>query len=417
MTNTKAGKKFQIFLFFVLNVLFQINVLGQKCKDYLIYDFADPVKNYGIDTTGNWWILTQPYSGGFRYIINTIEYPIFNYVSKIQFSPNGEDWAFYANDFSNMFIVTPDTIISFFAEKFIDFGFNQNGSTYYWVIANGIETEIHFNNRVVKTINNVEKVFINNEASKFAMKIRRGNVYILATDDYETDFFDEIQPLGFFEDNSFIFAARKGKYWQIYRDKKPIYEPLEYIIEARINNKGTTAAFLVRNTIGDAFSLILSDEFSEILTSSPYDNCSNLTLHPFEPLVAFLSVKNGNYNIVYGNSEINLGNFPAYPYFTNDGSELLFSFCNIDCYLYVDGIRQTIPSGLISTQKIARKPKSTTFCIGSSTGMIMYDYYSAIQYTGTLVDEVSKPVYVYRDSSYQALGKIGNKIYLLTCKP
>lgn len=417
MTNTIFGKKFQIFQIFVSIALLSINVFGQKCKDYLVYNFAEPVKNYGIDTTGNWWILTQPYSGEYRYIINTIEYPIFNYVSKIVFSPDGEKWAFFADDFVNMYLVTQDTIINFFAEKLLDFGFNQNGSVCYWVITNGIESEIHFNNRVVKVTNFVDKVFINPKGDKFALVLRRGNFFILATDTFETDYFDEIKPLGFFEDDSFIYAGKIGKYWQIFQDKKPISELLEYVIDAKINFKGTVAAFLVRNTIGDALSLLISDEFSETITSTPYDNCSNLVLHPFEPLIAFLAMKNSNYIIVYGNSEINLGTFPAYPYFTNDGVELLFSYCIIDCYLYVDGIRQTIPSGLISTQKIARKSKTTTFCIGSTVGMIMYDYFSGVQYMGTLVDEMTEPVYVYRDGSYQALGRIGNKIYLLSCRP
>lgn len=417
MTNTVIGKKFQIFQILVLIALLSSNVYGQKCKDYLVYDFAEPVKNFGIDTTGNWWILTQPYSGGYRYIINTIESSIFNYVSKIVFSPDGENWAFYANDYANMYLVTQDTIINFFAEKLLDFGFNQNGSVYYWVITNGIESEIHFKNRIVKVTNFVAKVFINPKGDRFALVLRRGNFFIIATNDYETDYFDDIKPLGFFEDDSFIFAGKKGKYWQIFRDKNPVSELLENIIDAKINFKGTVAAFLVRNTIGEALALLISDEFSEIIASSPYDNCSNLALHPFEPLIAFLAIKNSNYIIVYGNSEINIGSFPAYPYFTNDGSELMFSYCNIDCYLYVDGIRHTIPSGLIGTQRIARKPKTTTFCIGSSTGMIMLDYFSGVQYMGTLVDEMSEPVYVYRDGSYQALGRIGNKIYLLTCRP
>lgn len=417
MTNTVIGIKFQIFQFFVLIALLSIDVLGQKCKDYLVYNLADPVKNYGIDTTGNWWILTQPYSGGYRYIINTIEQPIFNYVSKIVFSPDGEKWAFYASDFTNMYLVTQDTIINFFAEKLLDFGFNQNGSIFYWVIFNGIESEIHFNNRIVKFTNLVDTVFINLKGNKFASVLRRGNSFVIATDNYETDYFDEIKPLGFFEDDSFIYSAKKGKYWQIFRDKKPISNLLGNVIDAKINFKGTTAAFLVRNPNGNAFSLQINDEFSETITSIPYDNCFNLALHPFEQLIAYLAMKNNNYIIVYGNSEINIGSFQAYPYFTNDGTELLFSYCNIDCYLYVDGIRQIIPGGLIGTQKIARKPKTTTFCIGSSTGMVMYDYFSGVQYMGTLVDELSEPVYVYRDGSYQALGRIGNKIYLLTCQP
>lgn len=404
-------------LAFVFLVLIFQNVFAQKCKDYLIYDYADPIVDYGIDTTGSWWIQTTPFTGGYRYIINSEENPIFRKIWPIKFSSNGENWIYIASDMVNTFIITSDTTISIYAQSIYEYGFNQNGKNPYWVISNGIETEIHFNNQIARILNYYGPVIINPKGDKYAVVLQRGNQFLIATNNFETDYFEQVKPLGFLEDDSFVFAGKKGNFWQIYRNKMPISELLESIIETKINPKGTVAAFLVRNTVGDAMCFLYSDEFNDVVISRPYDNCSYLALHPFEPLVAYLAEKNNNFFMVYGNTEYNLGNFTAYPFFSNDGSELLYSYCNIECYLFVDGQRFTVPSGLLTQRRIVRKPKTTTFCISSSTGMIMYDYFSGIQYSGTLTDEMTEPVYVYRDASYQALGRIGNKIYLLTCKP
>lgn len=398
-------------------MLMVCNLSAQKCSDYLIYDLADQISSYGIDTTGSWWILTQPYSSEYRYIINTEEYPSFKAVWPIKFSSDGENWVFAARDNINYYIITRDTIITFYTQDYFDYGFNQNGLIVYWVYSNGIETEIHFNNRVVKTLNYQGQIYINPKGDKYAAILKRGNSFVITTENFETDYFDDIKPLGFFIDDSFLYAGRKGKHWQIFRDKKPISELLENIIDGKINKNGTSAAFLARNTVNEALCILISNEFSDFAISTPYNNVSYLALHPSEPLVAYLAEKNGSYYIVYGSTEFNLGNFQAFPFFSTDGSELLFYYCNIECYLFINGQRYSVPSGLLSKPTIMRKPKTTTFCISSSTGIIMYDYFSGTQYTGTLVDEMSEPVYVTRDGSYQALGRIGNKIYLLTCKP
>jgi hypothetical protein len=91
--------------------------------------------------------------------------------------------------------------------------------------------------------------------------------------------------------------------------------------------------------------------------------------------------------------------------------------CDIECYFYVDGKRNTLPGGITCAQDVARKPKTTTIAYTNYTNLVLLDFFTNIQYSGMMVDKGTKAMYNWKSGRYEALGEINNKIYLLTCRP
>lgn len=400
-------------LFFV-----QQHIWTQKCKDFLIFDGSEKVVSFGIDTTGNWWILTQPFFDEYRLIISGESTQSFKEIQNLTFSPDGSNWAFFGRTATNWLFVLPDTSISLFAETVLSLGFSQNSENYYFAYQNGTETTIVFGSKQIRITNFNGKVYTNYDGTRIAFVLSYGKMSsIVIPNEFESEKFDEVKPLGFWYDNDFIYAGRKGNFWQIYKNHNPISEEFVQLIDMKINNRGNCAVFIIKRNENDFVAVLYSDIYSEPLTSKSYDYITNLQLHPTEPLVTFLATKGINKYIVYGNVEYPIGNYEAFPQFTFDGSEIFYCFCNIECYFYVDGNRYTLPGGISCNNQIARKPKTTTIAFANYTSLVLLDYFLNIQFSGMMVDKIIQPIYNHRTKRYETLGEINNKVYLLTCEP
>ncbi len=405
-----------LILFAIINT---IPMFSQKCKDYLIFDGSEEIVAYGLDTTGVWWLKTRPFAGEVRYIVNEYETRTFKEVTPLAISYDGEAWVFFGRDHINWYLVTPDTSMSVFAERIIDYGFSKNSESIYYAIQNGNETEVLFSDKSLRITNFFGKIYPNWDGTQVAFVLKYGNQKsIVKSDGFQSEAFDDLIPVGFWHDNSFIYCARRGQLWQIFKDKKPITEEFSKIIEYNINLRGTSAAFLVTNTTGYGLALLISDDLNQVQFSREYESVSNLALHPTEPMIIFAAKQQTNNYIVYNGIEYPLGEFQAIPSFSFDGKEILYRYCNIECYLFVDGQRITLPPAVASSNfEIARKSQTTTIAFSNKINMVMLDYSNGVQYSGMMVDSSNNPIYDWRSGLYISLGLLGNKVYLLTCKP
>ncbi len=402
-----------IIIFFLTHLAW-----SQKCRDYLIYDDVEKVQTFGIDTSGNWWILTKPYMNDYRLIISGTKTEVFKEIKHLTFSPDGKKWAFFGKTTTNWNFVSSDTIIPLFAEEVLAIGFSNNSEKVFYAFKNGVETTICYDNKVIKFTNFWGKIFANYDGSKIALTLQVGKMFSLIIPQYfESERFDSIVTLGFWLDDEVIFAGKIGSLWQIFKNHQPLTEEFLQLIDMKINNLGSNAVFAIKRNTSDVFVVLISEKFAEPITSKSYNYVSNVKLHPEEPLVSFHATKDINNFIVYGNVEYSLGNFSAEPFFSYDGSELYYCYCDIECYFYVDGKRFTLPGGTSCLSNVARKPRTNSIAFSNYSHLVMLDYYLNIQYAGLMVDKITNPIYNWKAERYEALGEINNKIYLLTCAP
>lgn len=400
-------------------LLFSIHLVwSQKCRDYLIYDGTEKVQGYGIDTTGNWWILTKPYMNDYRLVISGAKTEVYKEIKHLTFSPDGRKWAFFGKTTTNWNFVSNDNTIPLFAENVYIIGFSKNSENFFYAYKNGIETTICYNDKTVAVTNLYGSILTNYDGSKIAFVLQYGKMYsIKVPHNFESEKFDLIVPIGFWFDDEIIYAGKIGNFWQIFKNREPLTEEFIQLIDAKINNYGTNAAFAIKRNTSDILVVLISEKYKEPIFSKSYDFVSNVKLHPEEPLVIFSASKDINNFIVYGNVEYSLGNFSAEPFFSYNGSEIYYCYCDIECFFYVDGKRFTLPGGTSCLTNVARKPRTNTIAISNYSQIVMLDYYLNIRYSGMMVDKTTNPIYNWKLGRYEALGEINNKIYLLTCEP
>ncbi len=411
-----------IFNFFLLSLAFYgINILSvqsQKCNDFLIFDGSENVISFDIDTTGNWWILTQPYSNEYRLILPNIRTNTYKEIKGLTFSPDGNRWAFFGRDNTGWNLITADTIIPLFCEDVIQLGFSNNSEGLIFSYRNGLLTSVYYHNNKANIINYSGKFFSNFDGKLIAFVLTKGNAKTLVIPGrFNSDNFDDILPLGFWYDDDFIYAGKRGNFWQIFKNQTPLTEEFLNILDMKINWNGTAAAFVVSRNVNETAVVIISETYHEPYYSRSYDSIHNLEIHPTEPITAFIAKKDNRTYVVYGYVEYSIGDFECFLKFTFDGSEIYYCYCNIECYFYVDCNKHTLAGGISCQKDIARKPKTSTIAFTNNSTLVLLDYFTNMLYSGIMVNKTTKPIYNWKTQRYEALGEINNKIYLLTCKP
>lgn len=408
--------------FFLLTLAFCIinitSVQSQKCNDFLLFDGSENVISFDIDTTGNWWILTQPYSDEYRLILPNRRTSTYKEIKDMTFSPDGNRWAFFGRENTGWNLVTSDTIIPLFCEEVIQIGFSKNSEGLFFACRNGLQTSVFYNNKQAYIINFNGKIFSNFNGNLIAFVLTKGNTKTLIIPGrFKSENFDEIHPVGFWYDDDFIYAGKHGNFWQIFKNQTPLTEEFLEILDMEINWNGTVAAFVVSRNLSEKAVVIISETYYEPYYSRSYDNIYNLEIHPTEPITVFIAKKGDNSFVVYGNVEYSLGSSESFLKFSYDGSEIYYCYCNIECYLYVDGNRHSLSSGISCQKDLARKPQTSTIAYTNNSTLVLLDYFTNILYSGMMVNKTTKPIYNWKTQRYEALGEINNKIYLLTCKP
>lgn len=122
----------------IFAILSTINLSAQLCFDFQIWDGSEKVKQYGIDSTGNWWIITEPFSNFNRLIVNGEQLDEFHQISPPIFSRNGKRWATFGEYQGSWYLITEKDIIELKATSpgNLVFTNNSNFLTYSYFIAN-----------------------------------------------------------------------------------------------------------------------------------------------------------------------------------------------------------------------------------------------------------------------------------------
>jgi len=411
-------KNFKIFVIFIIFVFLGLisQTKGGNYLDKMVFDGSEKVLATGMDTTGHWWIITEPSTGLKRIIIDGKSSPIYLRIKALTFSYDGKKWAYYARDNVTWYLVTNDTIFSIYCDRADTVGFTHNSELVYYSYKTGNELFVRIGDRTIRGYNATGQYYFSNAGERFVIAGYRGDRKVLTFDGWETAPFDDIIPVGYFYDGSFIYFCRNGNFWEMYRDHKVISESFINPLDWAINLEGTVAAVLIRRTAGDAVAILISDEYSEPIISKPYDNVSYLALHPTLPMMAYRSSYNGNEYVVLSNTEFAGSNTTYKPRFTCDGSQVFFCGCNVECFINVDGRKYDMHLFFDVDYDFVMKPNSRTIAYSTSTTLVVRYLESKETIMSKMFDSAIKPIYNWRRDEYEALGVMNNRVYLLICK-
>lgn len=405
-----------IYILILCSIFFVSASHAQRCNDSLAYDGFEDVASMGIDSTGNYWILTQPTEGYYRLIVNGIQSEQYQNIKHLTFSPDGKKWAFFAKDNVTWYLITNDKKLEIYCDNVVNLGFSPNSEVIYYVYLVGSEHHFVIGNKTIKATGAIGDVYLSYGAERFAIGIRRGGMTYYQLQGWETPQYDDIKPVGFWNDGSFIYIVKIGDSWEIYKDRNSISERFWGINDYAINLTGTVAGFLVRRSQNTSAGVLLSDDYYEPLITKSYESVSSLALHPHIPLMAFKAMDAENYYIVMSNTEYAGGRETGTPKWTHDGSQLFFSGCATDCFVNVNGRRFNLFQMFDMLDNFVMKPGSNTIAYSTSSSFIVRYLETKELVAGKMVDYIITPIYSWRHNAYMTLGLISNRVYLMQCR-
>lgn len=394
-----------------------VSSYADKCYEIQLTDGSEDLVDFGLDTTFNWWAVTQTFSNRQKMYINDYTSDNFVGLSKPVFSPDGEKWAFFAQGFSGWDIVYGDSLIELNADRPGDILFSSNSENIlYSYYRSDLLTVVSIDDTV-----NVRykegSLYINNTGDKFAYIESRGGIKTVYNDGKVSEGFQDIRPIGYWHNDDFAFAAFDGANWKIYIGEEERSDMYSNIFEYKINLTGDYLAFLGTLNFGGSEAVLIDDNMSAPMTGKNYPQVMGLAIHPHQAMFAYRAFTQLNTEIVVFNSvEYTGGRENSNPYFSYDGSEMYFIACTIDCNLIVNGQQITAPNGIFIDGEYAKKPNSNTLGYASSTSLIVRDLDENELYAGMMMEYTEFVRYNWRLGEYESLGVINNRLYLQACE-
>jgi len=400
---------------FLLTV--SISISEEYCTEIRLLNGYEKLNDAGLDSTNNWWAITMPFSNKYRLHVNGQESDVYDFVTTPIFSFDGLNYAAWGDAGATKYLIMKDSLSPISCTNFGEIVFSGSSEKIVYSYFNSnLETIIN-NEKHFEVIGRSSKIFTNYNGDRIAFSISRGNYKSMIINGIESTTFDEIIPIGFWWDNSFLYAGSNGGLWEVYKNNKSISEKYSDITEVRINIKGDVAAFVGRSSDGWFNAILLSDDYFEPLISQTYESISDLALHPFSPMYAFNAKMYDQYYVVFNSTEYTSYRTSMPPKFSWNGDELYFFACSeLNCYINVNGKRLKLIYGANFDLTYARAPESDTYAFCSNSNLYMNFISKRDARAGLIVDMTTIPRYNRFNDSYEALGVINDRLYLLTCK-
>lgn len=409
-------KSFIVCMIFCSTTIIQAQK-SDRCSSQLIMDGMERIVSYGLDTTNNWWAVTMPYDSMYRLYINGKQTSVYQRITSPIFAHDGEQWATFSKLNNQWYFILNGNAEPIPAMSPGSICFSGMSNTVAYSYFEGSQEIVHHRNRNIQVIGRVSPLFLSYNGSKLAFVIGQAGAKALVENGHQGSLYDDIIPIGYWTDGTFVYAARSGTQWRVVKGEEEIGGVFTAINDAVINLEGTVFAILGSQGAG-SMMMMVADEYTRPITSKMYDNMNGLTLHPTKPLCAARAFFNGAWLVVMNTTEFGTGQQSnGTPYFTHDGSELLFVGCDADCFLSVNGKRILLNQLINPEIRYAHKPGSASIGFTSPTSLVTRLLEKPDTWLSIMCDSLTNARYNWRTNKYEAIGRITTRLHLISCKP
>ena len=140
-------------------------------------------------------------------------------------------------------------------------------------------------------------------------------------------------------------------------------------------------------------------------------------MHPTEELFGFGAVNHHRTFVVQNTTEYYAVGEVGRPFYTHNGDELIFiGRGEYEPYISINGKLLNVRIGLYSDDVIAKKPHNPSIAFRSNVALVVFFYERESMVTSNMYDRLSNPIYNRRNDTYEALGVIYNRLYLIQYK-
>lgn len=413
----KKMKKY-ITVFALLISIFTTNQLFPKEKiEKVVLDGSVRLVTFGIDTTRNWWAITSPFSGQIRVWINGEESDSYLDAQKLTFSPSGDKFAYFGKMNSGWNLVTSEGKTSINAFEIGDIKFSRINEKLSYSYIESNQEYLYYNDTKIILNKRFGEYFINHRGNKYAYVSKRGNSYVMNINGKESHLYDAIKPMGFMQNDKFMYAALNGNQWEVFSEEEALTEAYQNISEAVINQAGNTAAVIAQLANNYFITVTFNDEYVEPIYSGQYDELRDLVIHPSDALVACTGMLNHSYFVLLNSTEYFAEENCQAPKFSHNGDELFFLSCRLSCFLTVNGQKHKLPGFVSTNVNFAKKPGSMTISYASANSIVLQEIETGELYASVIIDRIADPIYNWKNNYYETVASIGDRLYLLGIRP
>ncbi len=426
--------RFGTFLIRILTLLVLVSSVhltlsARSFREVELLSGAENLESFGMDTTDNWWAMTQPFSNQYRLIVNGDETETFERISPPIFSPNGLFWQTFAVHQNVLQFVSNvgDTWLDYTSAEPAVFSldsrciaFTAYDNDQAWAVRYRVvdHPEGGYTLRELERTQIYEKqskLFVATDGSRTAYVGRRGDTEVVAIGDEEYAVYDKIEAHGFLADGSFLYSARLGDLWRLYRDDVAISSSFNSINYGVFNRDHSMFAFVAVGSVV-SYAVLLEQDEDELQFSEQQESITALAIHPDLALTAFKAFNYGVPSVVYGSARYSATENTGALQFSHDGEELYYLECDvINCYMNVNGQRYDLSTDIDTGEPLVVAPGTSTFSFTTGLTQVVRSFDGKDVWSGMLVDQMGHARFNWRQNRYEALGIINDRLYMLYC--
>ncbi len=404
-------------MFAIAITAFTLASAQRSPEDLMVLDNTEPIVRYGLDSTGSWWAVTQPFNQLINVYINGRRYGPFSSAITPKFSADGSTWTFAFVRDLQAYVRTPRGEQPITAESVVGVSYAPLNPV-PWVEYNLSDARmITDGTRTYTTTNAIGFAQFNPTGTVVWHTARRGSQVALVRNGIDNFVYDEILLTGVWSDARPVFAARIGSSWTVFVGEQEIEANLQRVLDLTVNAFGTVLAFNGARSGSPANSYMYTDEYRNAWSGPNLDVANDLVLSPCCDLIAVTGIMQGGARVVMFNS----ANYPAgaqssIPSFSYDGAHMAFVGNDGEGFVSMDGKRNTVKGGGIATSsRVAVSPTGRSVAWASGSTLVVYDIVGERMGLGKMCDTMgTNVIFNRRTSEYQALGVFGGRLFLLS---
>lgn len=387
-----------------------------SCSDSLLLSSSAGIEKYGLDTSGHWYAITRPFAGYQQLIVDGKETGVWDTIQPPIFSFDGSAWATTANRSGQWFIVT-DKGTTTSSVPILQIRFPSQSSTLWWVEKIGATFRITNGDREYVTTYPVEDLCTDPQGLAIAWKETRLGIQVIYQNGVEVARGSVMSLYGVWVDGRCLYTSSQGQLFDLLLGTSELVVGMRSVYVVKTNPFGTVAAWQTADAVGQVHTYVYTDEYlhpwEAPVVSAPD---KQLALSPFDPLVAYRTVRQGSKVVGYNSAFYPAGVTASPPVFSNDGAIMVYGSKDNSDFVVVNGKRHLVNAGVPTTDVMVvnQQGNYVAWCSPTTLVVVSLDFNKLT--LGRMCDTMGTAIYNRRKDSFMALGTVSGHLYLLSCE-
>jgi len=397
-------------------------LFAQGMEEQQVFGGEETVLRFGLDSTSNWWILTQPYERYMRLYVNGYKSAEAEYIMRPVFSPDGLHWGTVTYFQNTVSVLLDGQTLELAYTIAYDLQFADDGLTASVVGYIGGQQELvrfQFADGEWKQKETVPlpqafegSIVQDRSLTRFLCRVSEGNQFSVLMGDRTFGPFDQIHHLRWWQDSLPLFAARNGDWWAVYLGSEPLISSIDTVFSIQLNRDRSVAVIVYKRYQLSYIAKLAPD--GQLQQTQGWDKVEDVKLHPSATAYgALVQWRNQHYFLLDGTR------YPVRRQHTKlqmlyDGSGYYCLECRQLCDLMVNGERLSLQLRASSQlQSFLFLPQSQMFAYVYGPNFYVHSLKRRQTVLSYQYDRFSAIVYNWYAQSVEVLAKRGNLLYLL----